>query len=283
MGGKSVRNYFVTISGVKVYRNWEDNIIVDSQLPAIRWKAQQKKDRFTRGKAEGLSKLASVNSEDAFSWNFFRSLEKAESLDFLMDRHGFNDAFRVLYWYRLFDQRNPEAEIQSALDRIEAWGKGGRRQQTETDIILIGKKYLIMIECKLGRPREKIRAWSRKTKGSIPQEYETYVLRLTAKPNDWRETMQRFYQLLRNLILGYELGKKWNLEPHLFALVNMLNFNHNGKSHEEEFDMFRKTINIPEYAHLSTWQLLRKEIGIMDNPALHPLILYLNKHPCLDE
>jgi hypothetical protein len=270
-------NYLITKSGVKVYRRWEDNIIVDSHLPAIQWKASQKKDRFT----SELPKLASVNSEDALSWNLFRTLEKYELLDALANRLGFPDTFHVLYWHRPLNQRDPEAGILPALDKIEPWGRGGRRQQTETDIVLRGEKYLLMIESKLGRPGEKVKAWNRKTKGLIPQDYKCYVQPLLVKPGNWEETLQCFYQLLRNMMLGCELARTWSLKPHLVAIVNRLNFNWDGRSHEEEFNEFRKAINVPESVYLFTWQYLRDEIAAMDKAVLQRLLQYLNKHPCL--
>lgn len=49
--------YVTTISGVKIYDDWRDNIVIDSDAIHI-----------------GKSRLASENSEDALTWNVFRTL-----------------------------------------------------------------------------------------------------------------------------------------------------------------------------------------------------------------
>lgn len=275
-----MNNYFFTKSGVKIYLRWEDNIIVDPHLPPIQWKASQAKDRFIRGKV-GFPKIASANSEDALSWNLFRALEKAGLLHALTSHFDFADSFRVLYWYRPFDRQEPEAEIQQTLDKIEPWGKSRARQQTETDITLRGNRYLLMIESKLGQPGRGVEAWNRRTRGPIPRDYEPWVRPLLVDPDSWEETLQRFYQLLRHLMLGCELARKWSLDPHLIAIVNALNRNRNGSSHEEEFARFRKAINILERVHLLTWQSLCREIAATDDAALQRLRNYLGEHPCL--
>ena len=50
-------NYVTTKSGVKIYNQWQDNIVIDSDAIHI-----------------GKSRLASENSEDALTWNVFRTL-----------------------------------------------------------------------------------------------------------------------------------------------------------------------------------------------------------------
>ena len=64
-------NYVTTKSGVKVYKQWQDNIVIDADNPAI---AKQSAKGYYRGLAKGLSRLGSENSEDALTWNIFRTL-----------------------------------------------------------------------------------------------------------------------------------------------------------------------------------------------------------------
>lgn len=65
-------NYVVSKSGVKVYKQWQDNIIIDADNPSI---VSQSVKNYYRGLAKGLSRLGSENSEDALTWNIFRTLE----------------------------------------------------------------------------------------------------------------------------------------------------------------------------------------------------------------
>jgi nucleoside-triphosphatase THEP1 len=90
--------------------------------------------------------LASENSEDALSWNLFRSLERVGRLDALTRPLGLDDDFQVLYWHRSWNVADPLPEIQQALSRVEPWRKVGGRFQTETDVILKGQRYMVMVE-----------------------------------------------------------------------------------------------------------------------------------------
>ncbi len=66
--------YTITSSGVKVYGDWRDNIVVDPDAPPLVWKAGR--GVFgTHTSVPGRPYLASENSGDALSWNLFRTLE----------------------------------------------------------------------------------------------------------------------------------------------------------------------------------------------------------------
>jgi hypothetical protein len=265
-------SYVITTTGVKVYRRWQDNIIVDADLPPIRWKAA--KDRFTSiTDVPGWPRIASQNSEDALSWNVFRSLEKAGRLDVVANLMGLEDTFQVLYWYRPCDADGPTPEIVAALKQTEPWGQIRGRYQTETDIILKGQHYLVMVEAKLGKPGAHLRAWQRGGPGPVPQTYRPLMEPLLVNMSRWEETMYRFYQLLRHLILAAELCKPggWPLEPYLMAVVNALNVNRHGMSHEREFAEFQRQLRLPaSQTHLVTWQNLTQAIALAQEPDLLP-------------
>ena len=104
----------ITRSGIKVYENWRDNIVVDADASAVAWKAER--DTFgTHTSVPGVSRLASENSEDALAWNLFRSLEKVGRLDAIARPLGLDDDFQVLYWHRLWDAADPLSEIRQVL------------------------------------------------------------------------------------------------------------------------------------------------------------------------
>ena len=60
-------------TGVRVFVDYRDNLIVDKDDPVI---AVQGEKKYGRGIVKGLSKLGSENSEDSLTWNTFRTLEK---------------------------------------------------------------------------------------------------------------------------------------------------------------------------------------------------------------
>ena len=228
----------------------------------------------------GQPYLASENSEDALSWNLFRTLEKAGRLNAVTRALGLEDDFQVLYWYRPWDTADPLPEISKALNRVEPWGKIGGLFQTETDIILKGKRYLVMVESKLGKPGACIRPWERTSHTSVPATYEAPLRVLLADMHDWPETMRRFYQLLRHLVLANELCRPevWGLEPYLLAIVNELNVHASLRTHAEEFEQFRKHLRLPaERTHLLTWQELLARVEATLDPAVRPLLAHTRR------
>jgi hypothetical protein len=264
----------ITRSGVKVYDDWRHNIVVDPDAPPPAWKAGR--DTFgANTSVPGASRVASENSEDALSWNLFRTLEKTGHLDVVTRPLGLDDAFQVLYWYHPWDSDQALPEIKPALDRVEPWGRHGGRFQTETDVILKGQRYLVMVESKLGKPGTQVRAWERSSSGRIPPTYEEPLREILKEMENWEETMRRFYQLLRQLILARELCKAdaWALESHLLVVVNDLNLNRGGVPHSVEFDHFRQQLRFPpEQTHLFTWQELLARTEATLDVAVRPLL-----------
>jgi hypothetical protein len=265
----------ITRSGVKVYDDWRDNIVVDPEAPPLVWKSGRDLFGGHTG-VPGRPYLASENSEDALSWNLFRTLEKAGRLDVVARALGLEDDFQVLYWYRPWDAADPLPEISEALNRVEP----RRGQQTETDIILKGQRYLVMVESKLGKPGARIRPWERGSRSPVPASYEAPVRALLKDMHDWQETMRRFYQLLRHLVLANELCRPgvWDLEPHVLAIVNELNRNASLRPHAEEFENFRKRLRLPaERTHLLTWQELLARAEATLDPAVRPLLAHARR------
>lgn len=271
--------YLTSKDGVKVFRRWEDNIVVDEHLPPIRWKAR--KELFGRNTSvAGMPYIASENSEDALSWNLFRSLEKAGRLDIVASLLRLDDTFQPLYWYRSYNGQSALTTITEALRRVEPWAGF----KTETDIILKGRRHLVMVESKLGRPGASVRAWERAAKSPLPVTYRPFLQQLLTDVSLWEETMRRFYQLLRHLVLAMELCARgaWPLEPHLLVIVNALNANRNGKPHEQEFAHFRESIRLrKDRTHLLTWQTLLAAIERTGDTSFEPFLDHARELACL--
>jgi hypothetical protein len=190
------------------------------------------------------------------------------------------DKFQVLYWYRPWHSAEPLPEIKAALGQVEPWGRIGGRYQTETDVILKGQRYLVMVECKLGKPGARVRAWERGSRSRVPPTCEGPLRALLADMQGWEATKRRFYQLLCHLILAGELcgPGKWPLEPHLLAIVNDLNLNRNGVPHAAEFEHFRCAMRLaPEQTHLLTWQELLARAEASFEPGVRPLLAHARR------
>jgi hypothetical protein len=69
------RKFIYSDTGVKVFVDFKDNLIVDPDDPIIARQARNR--RYGKGIVKGLSKLGSENSEDAMTWNIFKTLEKS--------------------------------------------------------------------------------------------------------------------------------------------------------------------------------------------------------------
>lgn len=185
---------------------------------------------------------------------------------------GLEDEFQVLYWYRPWDSAELLPEIGRALQEVEP-RKG---YQTETDIILKGRRYLIVVESKLGKPGAQIRPWAR-TGLSAPAGYEAPLRTLLADPAAWQPTMVRFYQLLRHLVLAQALCRPevWGLEPHLLAIVNELTGHAGLGTHAQEFAAFQASLRLPaRQTHLLTWQQLLARAEATFDPAVQPLLAH---------
>lgn len=279
--------------GVGVFTDYRENIVVDCDNSVLRWKASSSKLRrdwfhseVQKAFPEGLPQIASENSEDALSWNVFRSLHFAKKLQLILDLVAIDTEVEAIYfWGRDPDKESPETdrEIQQALNEMEPWGRIGRRQQTETDVILRGRRHLIMVESKLGEPSKKIRAWSRGRPG-VPPDYIHFVQGMQRKlftdQFDYNRDGNRFYQLFRNYILGAALSERWNIEFSLAAIVNSLNTNSNGRTHEEEFRAFKSLLIEPANAVFLSWQQVWE--SLRDEPELASLQEWLLRNPCLN-
>ena len=68
------RKILYSETGVKVFVDFKDNLIVDPDDPVIA--SQARNWRHSRGIVKSLSYLGSENSEDAMTWNVFKTLEK---------------------------------------------------------------------------------------------------------------------------------------------------------------------------------------------------------------
>jgi len=69
------QKFITSDTGVKVFVDFKDNLIVDPDDPIIA--SQARNWRYDSGIVKGLSYLGSENSEDAMMWNVFKTLEKS--------------------------------------------------------------------------------------------------------------------------------------------------------------------------------------------------------------
>jgi hypothetical protein len=127
----------ISYTGVKVFTDYRDNIIIDKDSKVLSNKAVLPREKYQRGNVKGLVRLGSENSEDAKTWNLFRSLELNKQFDLYYRIIGVRDkATSLLFWGMDSDTGEFDLLLKEVLDEIEPpnlW----RIQQTEPDVIIL--------------------------------------------------------------------------------------------------------------------------------------------------
>jgi len=77
VGTTEKKSYVISDTGVKVFKDFRDNLITDRDEEEVI--KQGKSWLYTRGNVKGLSYVGSENSEDALTWNVFRTFMKESS------------------------------------------------------------------------------------------------------------------------------------------------------------------------------------------------------------
>jgi hypothetical protein len=266
----------------RVFDDWKDNVCVFLEDAAIRWKAKQPKD---------VANIRSENSEDVLTWQFFRTLEHENLITrWASDFLGIEDEFSLFYWQRPRDQGTIDPDIDECLASLEPIHRKSDRQHTETDLILRGRRTLVMTEVKLGSITRRISGWQQGSSPVMPT-YEKPVRPLLARPDEWKESIHRFAQLLKNLMLGQCLRGKWSqlgapLDLHLLAVANGATSETRSDGtdwrYEDEFREFCSKCSLDgEHLHYATWQQLRTWIERQDSTGLDFLRKRMNEHPLL--
>lgn len=268
---------------VELRPTWQENVCVYTHCPAIQWKGSQKKDE---------RHIRNPHSEDALTWQVFRSLEVAGLLDtFVGDLLGMSDHYRVYYWQRPWYQYVIDPAIDRALGEVEPYHRAHNRQHTETDLILRGNRTLVMAEMKLGHQETWPNGWRQSAGSPLVDDYEPWVRPLLKDPATWRDTMKRFAQLYKNLVLGRRLAELWApsgtpLELHLLAVVNgsagQRLVDGSVSTYRAEFEDFRATSSLPAHRlHLLEWQEIRRWMSGIPRPELDFALDRLTRHPLL--
>ena len=249
------------ISPTFIYDDPRDNFIAGhkliSQALAGGW-----------GKAE-TGRLGHENSEDAVSWNVFRSLQEAGELKtaFALFAEALNQEPELILWGRRirWADSEPCEELKRALDAIEP----GLRRQTEPDVILRLQGWgWLLIEAKLGspapgiKPRKRQRAWIDAYCGQCPDIFDRVALE-AADPSQIPE------QLLRNIGVATKLQGSGEV-----ARVVTLVRQRDGLELEKRVARFLKNPRLVEFRRV-TWEQLYEALPAMSK--LQPLREFMTK------
>jgi len=271
----------------KVAADFRSRIIVEPDSPILAFKANR--DRYTRGTQPtyaGLPHLGSRASEDALTWNVFRSLQKAHRLDIICRELAIGTPRGMLLWTLAPEIDDVNAELQHLVGAVIREFDGiFPGQVTEPDVVIWGSSGVGVIECKLS---EREKALSHLWEGSLEsvgrrlpvyREAEPTLL----KPDVTDAEITSIYQLVRMAFYALQIGKSLAATPVVVSLANETNWHIEirklGKSPADLWGIFRHAIRVANLEKRQlTWQHLR---GLVAETSLDELSHYLSTHPCL--
>lgn len=272
----------------KVVEDYRERIIVDANNPILAFKANR--DRYTnlpnQGEYAGLPYLGSWHSEDALTWNIFRSLQKFNSLSIITEKLGIGHPQGLLLWTLAPEVDEINAKLQYETGALIRKFDGiFRGQVTEPDVILLGTTGIAVIECKLSEPSK---ALSHLWEGKVDSVEKRLPIYRREIPNlvktDNLEEIASIYQLLRMAFYAMKLGTHFRIDPVLVSLSNEKNWDKEirklGKSPPELWKVFREEIlgkNSPRCESLH-WQTICE---LVKATPLDSLVVHLSTHPCL--
>lgn len=276
----------------KVWADYRDNIIVDHDNPILAFKANR--DRYTEAKSQsdyaGLAQIGSVHSEDALTWNVFRTLAVFNQLKVLEPLLGKLDDPQVLLWTLSFSPETDKLQyvVGETIRSIDGKHMG---QITEPDVIIKTKDKVFVIECKLGEVDKATHLWqshqsNKPLSEQGPQKRKKDYFVDNENPFKKDASLDLYstdeYQLYRMAFYAYQLGKKLKTAACCVSLTNENWWKQGANSAETIFAKFHKEVDAKKLALKSIfWQDIAKQVNSQDDYRLGMLKEYLKKHPCL--
>jgi hypothetical protein len=198
-----------------VYANYWPNIIVEPCHPIL------------RAKAERDTRIANENSEDALTWNVFRSIEYLGLTGPVLGQlFGLGREATIYYWMypRSEPLWSPYADAWHALE------PGPRRRHSEPDLVLVDEAHrrFVILEPKFGSPVTGNRGPDWLVAKEYDQNRRTMIRRGYALGDpgsqllkSWEDSMrQGFYQLTRQMLFGNYIGQQHGYTFHLYSLIS---------------------------------------------------------------
>lgn len=273
----------------KVVVDYRQRIFVDSDSPLLAFKANR--DRYTNLPNQkdyaGKPYLGSWNSEDALTWNVFRSLQKTGQLGIITNKLGIGEARASLFWTLAPEPDSASAELQyvtgSVIRKFDGVLPG---RITEPDLIILATAGIVVIECKLSEPGKAPSHLWEGSPDSIRKRLPIYRGEIPHLLSDIasHDDIAAVYQLVRMAFYAIKLGTMFGVEPVLVSLSNAENWSLEMKKlRSSPSELWRRFCNNilgesrPRCESLF-WQDIR---AVLQDKVLDALSLYLRNHPCL--
>ena len=218
---------------LKTY-DFRQNLIVDADNPILIQKAWR--DRFSgesfwenwkkKGGGGGKAYLGQLNSEDAMTWNVFRSLQLAgkQGLDVISDCFGLSTVEHVLLWgCDVQDHSDTQQLLNILIRRIDGRFKG---TMTEPDLVLVTANEVVFVECKLNQNGKGSPWKAQKASGEQPTGAERRLsVYIEEEGFDELRQIQNWeplYQIIRQYVYSKKMAKGLDKSPAVIPLINGL-------------------------------------------------------------
>ncbi|WP_290597945.1 MULTISPECIES: PGN_0703 family putative restriction endonuclease [unclassified Archaeoglobus] len=243
--------------------DYRENLIVDKNNPILIQKAWR--DRFSSESHwcagyGGQAYLSKPNSEDALTWNVFRTLQLSgnQGLKVVSDIFKISKVDKMLFWGCDVEHYGEEQQLLNILIQTI----DGRHQgtMTEPDLVIITEKEVVFVECKLNQ-NSSTSPWKAQGKGA-EKRFKTYaeIFPEIKSVPDWVTV----YQLIRQYVFAKSLGEYLKKKPVVIPLIN-------GK-HKEILSPYylkvkRSPLNKKDiFREFVTWQDISEIISAYDLP-----------------
>ncbi len=243
--------------------DYRENLIVDKNNPILIQKAWR--DRFSseshwRAGYGGQAYLSKPNSEDALTWNVFRTLQLSgeRGLKVVSDIFKVSRVDKMLFWGCDVEHQGEEQQLLNILIRtIDGKHRG---TMTEPDLVIITEREVVFVECKLNQ-NGSTSPWKAQGRGA-EKRLKTYaeIFPEIKSISDWVSV----YQLIRQYVFARSLGEYLKKKPVVVPIIN--------EKHKEILSPYylkvkRSPLN-KEYVFRDfvTWQDLLKKLLSSDLP-----------------
>ena len=296
-------------SSYAVATDYRMKIIVDWDSPILAFKANR--ERYTNPhQYAGSPRLSSSHSEDAITWNVFRSLQKTGKLDIITSKVGIGEPRGLLLWAVAPEPDGESAMLQyvtgSVMRKIDGIFPG---QINAPDVVLLGTTgVVVVVVCKQSEQAEAQHQWEgeldrvkhlrmclreyEEVHPVIPKEDAPDEEREAAVPEKYPgiiqdgtsdEALTPVWRLVSMALLAKELGVCFKVEPAVVTIASTRQwsekFTETGKSASDLWKMFGGMLgkDAPR-CDLIFWQHLP---GLIDTIRLADLKTNLLTRPLL--
>jgi len=243
--------------------DYRENLIVDKDNPILiqkAWRERFSGESHWRAGYGGQAYLSKPNSEDALTWNVFRTLQLSgeRGLRVISDVFKISEVDKMLFWGCDVEHHGEEQQLLNILIRtIDGRHKG---TMTEPDLVIITGREVVFVECKLNQ-RGKTSPWKSKGKGA-EKRMKTYAEEFPEikSVQDWEVV----YQLIRQYVFAKSLSEYLKRKPVVIPLINE-------KHREILSDYYLKVKHSPlnkkeVFRDFVTWQDLLRILSTSDLP-----------------